>query len=82
MIERLQRLATDLERRAIALQASLEQRVVVEQAKGVLAERLGLPVAECGGILERGALKRELPTHRFAAEILSGATELGGGSDT
>jgi AmiR/NasT family two-component response regulator len=73
VMTRLRRLAADMERRADDLQRSLEERVVIEQAKGMLSERLGLSPEECGLVLEHAAQIQGLPVHRLAADIASGA---------
>jgi AmiR/NasT family two-component response regulator len=73
VITRLRRLAADMERRADDLQRSLQERVVIEQAKGMLSERLALSPEECGLILEHAAQIRGLPVHHLAADIASGA---------
>ena len=72
VIQSLQRLAEELERRANSLEATLEQRIAIEQAKGVLAERLQLPVDECAPILAHAAISRGLPLHGLAQQVVGG----------
>ena len=76
MIQSLRRLASELERRAAGLQERLDRRILVEQAKGVLAERLQLPVEASASILERVAATRGIPDHRLAADVVSGSVDL------
>jgi AmiR/NasT family two-component response regulator len=76
VIQSLRHLADELERRASQLEHSLEQRIAIEQAKGVLAERLGLPVAACEPILESAARTRGVAVHGLATLVLSGAVDL------
>jgi AmiR/NasT family two-component response regulator len=72
----LERIAEDLERRAAILQASLDRRVVVEQAKGMLAERFGVRVEECAPILERVAASRGVAIHQLARDVLARTFEV------
>jgi AmiR/NasT family two-component response regulator len=67
------RLAEDvaaLRERAEQLQRALDSRVVIEQAKGVLAERLALPPDEAFEILRRAARSAQSPIHDLAREVV------------
>jgi AmiR/NasT family two-component response regulator len=76
VVRTLERLAEDLERRATILQTSLDRRILVEQAKGMLAERFGRPVEECTGLLEQMAESRGVAVHQLASDIVAGAVAL------
>ncbi|MFN2627131.1 MAG: ANTAR domain-containing protein [Gaiellaceae bacterium] len=76
--ERLYCLAADLDRRATELQLSLERRITTEQAKGILSERLGLPVLDCTAVLEDAARERGLTVELLAAQIVRGTALLNG----
>jgi AmiR/NasT family two-component response regulator len=59
----------NLERRA-QLQHALESRVAIEQAKGVLAERLGLDVHEAFQVLRRSARSNRMRLHDLATRVV------------
>jgi AmiR/NasT family two-component response regulator len=59
------------ERRA-QLQAALDSRVVIEQAKGILAERHGLEVDEAFQILRRAARSNRLKVRDLASRVRPG----------
>ena len=59
------------ERRA-QLQHALESRVVIEQAKGILAERHGLELEEAFQLLRRAARSNRLKIRELAARIRPG----------
>jgi len=59
------------ERRA-QLEQALRTRVVIEQAKGVLAERHGLDIEEAFDILRDASRSSRSKIHALAAEIVSG----------
>src|SRR5919109_615265 len=70
------RLREELER-AIAraeanaqLQRALDSRVVVEQAKGVLAERFGLEMPEAFELLRRSARNNRMRLHELATLVV------------
>ena len=57
--------------RVIQLQTALESRVVIEQAKGVLAARLRLAVEEAFEVLRRGARIAGRQLHELAHEVVA-----------
>jgi AmiR/NasT family two-component response regulator len=56
------------------LQHALESRIVIEQAKGVLAERYGVPVDEAFEALRRGARRHRRKLRELAAEVVASRT--------
>jgi AmiR/NasT family two-component response regulator len=52
------------------LQTALESRIVIEQAKGVLAERLGVDPTEAFRLLRRAARNNRMPIHKLAAGVV------------
>src|SRR5437870_9932277 len=52
------------------LQEALDSRVVIEQAKGVLAERFSLSLEEAFGLLRYSARASRRPLHGLAAEVV------------
>jgi len=56
--------------RAIQLQTALESRVVIEQAKGMLSERLGVTVDEAFALLRSGARKNGTKLRGLAEEVV------------
>ena len=59
------------------LQLALNSRVVIEQAKGVAAERLGLDVEEAFARLRRYARTQNLTLRQVASDMVSGALDPG-----
>jgi AmiR/NasT family two-component response regulator len=57
------------ERRA-QLEHALQSRVVIEQAKGILSERLKLSLAEAFEVLRRAARSNGLKAHVVARQIV------------
>jgi GAF domain-containing protein len=62
--------------RAGRLEEALESRVVVEQAKGVLAERHGVDVAAAFESLRAEARRTRQPIHDLARQVLAGEVDL------
>lgn len=61
----------ELRERNRQLEHALESRIVIEQAKGVLAERLGLDVEAAFDLLRGSARHHGLKIHELAAEVVS-----------
>ena len=55
---------------ASQLQAVLENRVVIQQAKGMLAERLGVTLEEASAFLRTAARARGMKLNQLAIEIV------------
>jgi hypothetical protein len=71
LVERLVEVTEQLARRCTQLQEALDSRVLIEQAKGVLAERLGVSPDEAFVILRRGARHHRIRIHELAAKVVS-----------
>jgi hypothetical protein len=56
--------------RTIQLQTALESRVVIEQAKGMLAERLSVSLDEAFAFLRSAARSQGVKLNRLAAEVV------------
>jgi AmiR/NasT family two-component response regulator len=67
---RLLELSDVLNERNGQLRHALESRVVIEQAKGILAERYGLEVREAFEALRRASRANGTKVHVFAARIV------------
>ena len=57
--------------RTIQLQIALDSRVVIEQAKGIVAERHGIALSEAFDQLRQAARSRRAKLHDVAAEIVA-----------
>jgi hypothetical protein len=60
-----------LRERNMQLERALESRIVIEQAKGVLLERLGLDADQAFEILRRAARSQRRRIHLLAAEVVA-----------
>jgi ANTAR domain len=65
---------TELQARVEQLQTALATRIVVEQAKGVLAERFHLEVDEAFLLLRHAARSSRTNLHGLAEEVVSNRT--------
>lgn len=61
--------------RTIQLQTALDSRVVIEQAKGILAERHQISPDEAFERMRRDARSRQTRLHDVASEIIGGVTD-------
>jgi hypothetical protein len=55
--------------RVAQLQAALESRIVIEQAKGIIAGRLQIPIQQAFELLRGTARRRAVDVHQLAADI-------------
>jgi AmiR/NasT family two-component response regulator len=67
---RLLELADDLSVRNGQLRHALESRVVIEQAKGILAERYGLEVGEAFEALRRASRANRIKLSLLASRVV------------
>jgi AmiR/NasT family two-component response regulator len=70
-VTRLVELVRELSERNRQLEHALESRVVIEQAKGVLAERLGIAPDEAFEVMRRAARRNRIRIHELAHEVVS-----------
>lgn len=67
----LEALVESLTERNAQLERALESRIVIEQAKGVLIERLAVPPEQAFEILRRASRTQRLRIHILAAEVVA-----------
>jgi hypothetical protein len=70
-VRRLVELTSILARRCAQLQEALDSRIVIEQAKGVLAERFHLEPDRAFEVLRRSARSNRVPLRDLAARVVS-----------
>ena len=70
-VERLRALADSLMTRNLQLEHALQSRIIIEQAKGVLAERYGLGVEDAFDVLRRAARANRMRLHALAEQVVS-----------
>jgi len=56
--------------RTIQLQTALDTRLVIEQAKGILAERFGVDIDEAFSLLRGAARSNSLKIHALATDVV------------
>jgi AmiR/NasT family two-component response regulator len=61
----------DLRARVAQLQQALDTRIVIEQAKGVLAERYCLRMDDAFALLRRAARGNRIKIHDLAAQVVA-----------
>lgn len=61
---------------SVQLQGALDSRIVIEQAKGVVAERHGIDVAEAFDLIRRHARGNNRKLREVARELIEGALSL------
>jgi hypothetical protein len=66
----LEALVESLTERNAQLERALESRIVIEQAKGVLIERLAVPPDQAFEILRRASRTQRRRIHLLAAEVV------------
>jgi AmiR/NasT family two-component response regulator len=69
--ERLRELVSSLLTENEQLRQALDSRIVIEQAKGILAERYRLSVDEAFDLLRRSARNHRMRLHVLAAAVIS-----------
>jgi AmiR/NasT family two-component response regulator len=73
LIERLIGQIDQLADRTAQLHIALDSRVAIEQAKGVLAERRGITIAEAFDLLRSTARSRRMQLHALAETVVASA---------
>ena len=67
---RVRELVRALSERNAQLEHALESRIVIEQAKGILSERYGMPIDRAFEVLRRAARNHRVRIHALAAEVV------------
>ena len=71
VVVRLVELVRELRERNEQLQTALDSRIVIEQAKGMLAERLEMSPDEAFVVLRRAARHHRMNIHLLAGAVLA-----------
>jgi hypothetical protein len=71
LVERLVEVSESLAVRCAQLQEALDSRVVIEQAKGVLSERLGVAPDDAFVVLRRAARSNRIRIHDLARRVVA-----------
>jgi hypothetical protein len=72
-LDELRALVDELLERSTQLQTALDSRVVIEQAKGILSERLGIGMDDAFRVLRRAARNSRARIHVLAAQVIAGS---------
>jgi hypothetical protein len=67
--------------RTAQLQVALDSRIGIEQAKGILAERMQMTPEQAFHLLRSTARSRRLSLHRLAEAIVSGRDDVANGPE-
>jgi hypothetical protein len=70
-VDRLQQLVASVLDENEQLRRALESRIVIEQAKGVLAERFGLDIPGSFRLLRDSARSNRMSIHRLAETVVA-----------
>jgi hypothetical protein len=70
-VDRLLELTSGLARRCAQLEEALESRIVIEQAKGVIAERFGLEPERAFQVLRQAARANRMHLKDLARQVVS-----------
>jgi ANTAR domain-containing protein len=79
-IEKLLAVIDRLAERTAQLHVALDSRIAIEQAKGILAERMETTPEEAFHLLRSTARRRRLSLHRLAEAIVSGRDDVASGA--
>jgi AmiR/NasT family two-component response regulator len=74
--ETLQRQIDELKAENTQLRTALASRIVIEQAKGVLIERLDLPPDQIFPLMRAAARRARMNLHELAAQVLQSRVTL------
>ena len=70
-VARLRELVASLREQNLQLEHALRSRIVIEQAKGVLAERYALPVSDAFELMRRASRSNRLRIHLLAGRVVA-----------